>query len=284
MSTWINTDNPHFSDRYPWRRFTIQHTLNNHPSLSLERLVEVARSLPRERVEFNLGTVDIGMRPEKVPINGLTPEETVRRIEENKSWIVLKYVEQIPEYKQLLDQCLADIRQFTDKNLDGLHAEQAFIFISSPGSVTPYHIDQEHNFLLQIRGNKTMHVWDPDDRVAMPEEAVEATVFGANAHRNLPWDDNFRQRGEAVSLTPGAGVYVPVHSPHWVKNGDAVSISFSITFRSAWSRRYVGMFALNAKLRSLGWRPAPVGQSALRDKVKYGLFLLMSSLLRKKAA
>jgi len=249
--------------------------------LSLERLVDVARELPRDRVEYNLGAVDIGMRPEKVPLNGLTPEETVRRIEDNKSWIVLKYVEELPEYRDLLEQCLADIETHTKRALRGIHAKQAFIFISSPGSVTPYHIDQEHNFLLQIRGQKTIHIWDPEDRVAMPEEAVEATVFGANAHRNLPWQENFRERGQAYTLTPGDGVYVPVHSPHWVKNGDAVSISLSITYRSSWSRRYVGLFAINAKLRSLGWRPAAVGKHRIIDAIKHRLVLLLAAFRRQ---
>ena len=281
MSTWLDTENPHFAQRYPWRRFTIRHRLADHPALSLQRLVEVARELPRDRVEYNVGTLDIGMQPEKVPLNGLSPEETVRRIEENKSWIVLKYVEEIPEYKALLDECLADIRQYTDRHLKGLHAEQAFIFISSPGSVTPYHIDQEHNFLLQIRGSKTMNLWDPDDRVAMPEQAVENTVFGASKHRNLPWDDSFQARAEAVTLSPGDGVYVPVHSPHWVKNGDQVSISLSVTFRSSWSRRYVGLFAINAKLRSMGLSPGPVTGNSLMDRIKYRLFLLYSALRRK---
>jgi hypothetical protein len=281
MGTSIDTNNIALTERYPWQRFAIRHTLADHPALSLERLVDVARELPRERVEYNLGAVGIGMRPEKVPLNGLTPEETVRRIEDNKSWIVLKYVEELPEYRALLEQCLADIEDHTKRALRGIHAKQAFIFISSPGSVTPYHIDQEHNFLLQIRGQKTIHIWDPDDRVAMPEEAVEATVFGQNAHRNLPWQESFRERGEAYTLTPGDGVYVPVHSPHWVKNGDAVSISLSITYRSSWSRRYVGLFAINAKLRSLGWRPAAVGKHRFIDAVPHRRVLLLAALRRR---
>lgn len=281
MGTWIDTNTIALTQRYPWQRFTIRHTLADHPDLSLERLVEVARERPRDRVEYNVGAIDIGMRPEKVPLNGLTPEETVRRIEDNKSWIVLKYVEELPKYRALLEQCLADIEHHTKRALRGIHAKQAFIFISSPGSVTPYHIDQEHNFLLQVRGQKTIHIWDPDDRVAMPEEAVEATVFGQNAHRNLPWQESFRERGEAYTLTPGDGIYVPVHSPHWVKNGGAVSISLSITYRSSWSRRYVGLFAINAKLRSLGWRPAAVCKHRFIDVIKHRLVLLLTTFRRQ---
>ena len=39
----------------------------------------------------------------------------------------------------------------------------ARIFVSSPGAVTPFHMDHEHNFILQIRGNKKLYTWDPMD-------------------------------------------------------------------------------------------------------------------------
>jgi len=42
-------------------------------------------------------------------------------------------------------------------------SQQAFIFVSSPEAVTPLHMDPEHNFLLQVRGLKTLHLFDPND-------------------------------------------------------------------------------------------------------------------------
>ena len=38
-----------------------------------------------------------------------------------------------------------------------------WIFVTSPHTITPFHMDKEHNFILQIKGNKRLYVWEPDD-------------------------------------------------------------------------------------------------------------------------
>ena len=37
-----------------------------------------------------------------------------------------------------------------------MYKREAFIFVSSPNAVTPFHMDPEHNILMQLRGTKTM--------------------------------------------------------------------------------------------------------------------------------
>jgi cytochrome P450 len=41
--------------------------------------------------------------------------------------------------------------QFSEPLAPGMCQREGFIFISSPGAVTPFHLDPEHNFLLQIK-------------------------------------------------------------------------------------------------------------------------------------
>ena len=53
-----------------------------------------------------------------------------------------------------LTTALSEIKPFAELASTGMKQKQGFIFISSPGSVTPFHIDPENNFLLQIRGSK----------------------------------------------------------------------------------------------------------------------------------
>jgi hypothetical protein len=55
---------------------------------------------------------------------------------------------------------------------------KAFIFVSSPGAVTPYHVDFEYNFLLQIRGDKNITVFDAFDRSLLSEVQRERFVSG----------------------------------------------------------------------------------------------------------
>jgi hypothetical protein len=54
-----------------------------------------------------------------------------------------------------------------------------------------------------------------------------------------------------------------------VKNGDEVSVSFSVTFRSRRIAREAAVHWLNGKLRRYGLSPRPPGVSAARDRVKH---------------
>lgn len=258
-----------FRDCFNRRPFKIEHHLADHPLFDLARLVELAQCLPESRVEYNPGNLPVSHDPGQTPRNGLTIEETIARIEECNSWMVLKNVELDAEYGALLDACLDAMRPYTERVAPGMCRREGFIFISSPGSVTPFHIDPENNFLLQIRGQKEVYLFDRNDRVVISEQDVES--FFAGAHRNVPFDDAFRNRGEHFDLLPGQGLHFPVAAPHWVKNGPAVSISFSITFQTDDSLRRQSLYRFNRQMRRLGIEPQPVGKSPLSDSTKYSI-------------
>jgi ribosomal protein L16 Arg81 hydroxylase len=143
---------------------------------------------------------------------------------------------------------------------------QGFIFITSPGSVTPYHMDPEHNFLLQIRGTKRIHLFDGRDRSIVSEEDLERHYGGA--HRNLEFRPEYEDKSLKFDLKPGFGLHFPVTAPHYVQNGSEVSVSFSITFRTPDIERRSMVHNYNAFLRRRGLRPAPVGMHPWRDSVK----------------
>jgi hypothetical protein len=129
-----------------------------------------------------------------------------------------------------------------------------FIFVSSPGAVTPFHLDPEHNILLQIRGSKTMMIV-PGTEDVVPHEKHEAYHVGG--HRNVPWNDDYETRGEKFELTPGEAVHVPLMWPHWVKNGPEPSVSFSITWKSDWIYQEADVRGMNHLLRRWGVDPKP---------------------------
>src|SRR5207245_10351601 len=86
-----------------------------------------------------------------------------------------------------------------------------------------------------------------------------------------------------LPLVPGEGLHFPVTVPHWVKNGPEVSVSFSITFRTAHSARRELLYKANARLRKLGLKPTPVGQSILLDRTKQLAFGAAANLKRLPA-
>ncbi|WP_426386681.1 cupin-like domain-containing protein [Sphingobium sp. R-21] len=264
-----------FAAAYPDRATKLGHGLAGHALLTLEALAGLAERMPADCVEYNLGKLPLGVRPEDTPSNGLTLGETIRTIETNGSWAVLKNVERDADYGALLDRALAELAPIVERETGPMLHREAFIFLSSPGSVTPFHMDPEHNILLQIRGEKTMTVFPAGDEELVP--AVQSEAFHAGGHRNLGWRDAFRDRGMAVTLLPGDAIHVPVKAPHFVENGPAVSVSLSVTWRSDRSVAEGELHSLNGLLRR---RRLPVGRIGARPEAQ-GMRRIAYRIMRK---
>jgi Cupin-like domain len=243
-----------FCALYPETTGVLPHGMTDHPLLSLAALVDLAQRLNPQHVEYNRADIPIGIDPDALESNGLSIAETLKSIEKNGSWMVLKWIENDPAYRALLEQTLDELRDLIEPVTGPMRKLQGFVFVSSPDAVTPFHMDPEHNILLQIRGSKVMTVFPADDAVIVAD--VEHERYHLGGHRNLPWQDGFADRGTPFALSPGQAIYVPVKAPHWVQNGPALSISLSVTWRSEWSYRESEARVMNAVLRDLGVRPA----------------------------
>jgi hypothetical protein len=243
-----------FEALYPEQAGLLRHGLTDHPLLTLEALVDLAQRIRPVDAEYNRGDLPIGLDPADTPRNGLSAAETIRSIEDCGSWMVLKFIEQDPVYRALLHDALAPLEPLVGKVTGAMLKAEGFIFISSPNAVTPFHFDPEHNILLQIRGKKTMTIFPAGDETFAPGAHHEA--FHMGAHRNLAWREEFAGAGQAFPLAPGDAVYVPVKAPHWVRNGDAPSISLSITWRSEWSFHEEYAHGFNRLVRKAGLTPS----------------------------
>lgn len=249
---------------------SVSHRLAGHPLLSLEAIADLADVFPGrvERHHANLPLVVPGGAPDLE----LPPSQTVRDIDSNGCWMVFWYIEQVPAYRQLLDECLDRAEKFLPFDAGPAIQREAFLFLSAPNALTPVHFDAEHNFLLQIRGQKVMHVC-PFESVAAEQRELDR--YHGGGHRNL---ERIPSEGEAFVLDPGDGVYVPSFMPHWVQNGPAASISLSITFRTRSSRRAERIHWMNARMRDFGLTPTPPGRSATRDLAKESVWVAAHSL------
>lgn len=246
-----------FASHYPEQPHILTHSLTIHPLLEIEALAQLAERLPITSVEYNRGDLPIGVDG-KPASNGLTIAETIRRVEQAQSWAVLKNIEQVPAYHDLLLDLLEEIRPEIEAATGAMLTPQGFIFVSSPNSVTPYHFDPEHNMLLQIRGTKVMTQF-PAGNVRFAPDAAHET-YHAGGPRELRWDDSFLTQGREFPLAPGDALFVPVMAPHFVRNGPVSSISLSITWRSEWSYRESDARILNAILRERGFSPKAPGR------------------------
>lgn len=258
---------------YPLQCTKLEHRLLHHPLLELDALPALAARLGPASVEYSPGNVPIGFESGNLAASPVGIEDTIRSIAEAGAWVVLKRIEQVPAYADLLRDILAELDGVIRPVTGCPQQCEGFIFITSPGSVTPFHFDPEHNILMQVRGTKTMTVF-PDDERLLPSVVQELFHLGKH-HRNLPWQEEFATIGDALTIAPGEAIHVPVKAPHWVKNGPDVSISLSVTWRSEWSYAESDARAFNHILRSAGISPSRPASFPARNVAKATAYRLV---------
>jgi hypothetical protein len=87
--------------------------------------------------------------------------------------MALKFVERDPAYGALPKATLDALLPVVTPRTGAMPQLEAFIFLSSPNSVTPLHFDPEHNILLQLRGAKTITIFPQTDTEIAPGAAHE---------------------------------------------------------------------------------------------------------------
>lgn len=245
-----------FRAAYPGKPRHLTHRLAGHPLLEISALAQLAERIRPEDLEHNAAVdLPLGISYDRTPKNGLSVHETIARIADCGSWVLLKQVQQDPAYRDLLHGVLSELRPEIEPVTGEMMKLVAFIFISSPGAVTPLHFDPEYNILFQIRGTKTMTVFPAEDAEIVTQQFRETYYNGGP--RNLPWRDEWASRGRAIHISPGEGIYVPILAPHWVKTHGEVSVSLSLTWRSEWSFHQEDAHRFNSRLRRLGLNPSP---------------------------
>jgi hypothetical protein len=238
---------------YPEQPAPLSHDLVGLPLLAPEALKALAQSMRPGTALSLRGDVPIGVGQQDVARTGLDPAATLDSIERGRSWMVLRNIEQDPAYRALLDRLVDAIGPAVRPATGPILKREGFIFVSSPNAVTPLHFDPEHNILMQLEGRKTITLFPVADEAIAPLAAHE--TFEREGRNNLAWNAGFERMGRTFALEPGDALYIPVKTPHWVQNGDAASVSLSITWRSGWSLREGYAHGMNRLLRKAGLSP-----------------------------
>ena len=90
----------------------------------------------------------------------------------------------------------------------------------------------------------------------------------ASRSRNFKINRRFMDRARTQVLEPGAGLFLPARTPHYVRNGDSVSSSASLTFGTKAASADRAVLSVNHRLRKIGLKPRPPGDSAVSDNLK----------------
>ena len=260
---------PAFKENFNQLPFLFEHHLANHPLFSMSRLLELAletRAKRPQELYYDAGhNVPIGARwnemGDKPPL-----EEAFERIQDTGSWITIHQAQRDPDYAAIFHECMREFERLTGRDFKKMmRVEDALIFITSPKRTTTYHIDRECNFLMQISGSKTIHMFDQRDKDVVPETELETFwTVDKNAGRYKP---ELQERSTPNQLLPGNGIHIPINDPHWLQNDDNVSISLSVNFTLKDSER-ANLYRANYFLRKAGLHPQPPFTSPTKDVVK----------------
>ena len=276
---WFPDDSPY----HPRRVSRLKHSFSEHPLMQLAALKALALKFEAQGnglVKFqrtgarSADALEVLSQSDR----GMSIEEIFDRIEEPRSWISLYNVGTDPEYREMIDQIMESVAHLTDAFDPGAFETDGFVFVSAPPSATPFHIDRENNFFLQLHGRKRMSVWHPDDRTVVPEAEIESKI-GRGAKSTVPFrDEYFKRAAFDAELRAGEGVYMPSTAGHTTNTealpegrDDTYSVSIGIVFYTRATRRAAYVYAVNDQLRRLGLNPRAPFDSPVRDAVKYPL-------------
>lgn len=266
---WIITDSKAARENFNRHSFAVSHRLSTHPLFQLPNLLQLAERTANSRPDdlyFDMGEVRPGQRWDQIPEARFSAIEAMQQLESSDAWFIFRHTQRDPEYKQLFDRGLSEIKEIAGDDVDSLIRQQdIIIFVTSPRRVTPYHMDRECNFLLQISGTKTVYVFDREDRDILPEQEIER--FWAVDNNAPVFRPQFQDRAVSYKMMPGTGVHIPVNFPHWVQNDDNISVSLSVNFQFLDSTR-ANLYRSNYYLRKLGMRPSTPGLHRTRDAAK----------------
>lgn len=260
-------------DREPFR---IKHNLADHPALTLENISKIILTHPQDKVMYSKAldhlniNFDQALVAEKEQFNIHDIVETIRT---TNSYIAVRNVELNPTCEGLFQDILSDVERFMKINKTGnkAHVPMLWLFIASPGAITPFHFDRYSNFIMQVRGSKELAVFPPGHEAVVSIRDTEAYLDWDV--QTPPWRDEMETYAHKFNFKAGEAVHIPYTSGHYVKNGmDDVSITLSVFYHSNETLRWSKAMRLNNRLRRKGMTPTPAKKSLAKDAFKATIF------------
>lgn len=256
----------------------MHHNFHEHPLFQVPELVKLGLELSKlDQCRFMdpKRTISSSLAHDGRPPGGGSIEEFFERMEEPGSSVAFYNIEVIPRYGALLMSVVDSMRSLVEREQPDIFLVNGFVFFSAPPSVTPFHIDRENNFWLQLHGRKTLNVWDHRDRSIVSADAVEDFIV-TQSLKKVRFDEAFLPRGLEFNAQPGDAIYFPSTSPHMTRSRvDAaatpesrLSISIGVTFYTAATREVARIHQVNRVMRKCGLSPRYPRESRTADAVK----------------
>jgi hypothetical protein len=272
-----------FDDTFPRKSVEFFHDLHLDDRLTLASVADLADRLPRRSV-----IADTAAQPLLVPQGGpprgalQRPGDVIRDLHNANAWLTLLNVEDDPGMAEImnahLDQLELGMIAKWGKRRGRMYRRVAFVFVSSPNSVTPVHFDIEHSLLMQVSGCKTVSIGRYESDAVRRHEINR---YWDGSHGRI---ETVPPEIAAYTVTPGQAVYIPPGTPHWVHNGPDISLSVTLTYFTAATVRENRIEDFNSYLRRRHLEPREPGRSTTVDTAKVCAMEVLANGRRLRAA
>jgi cupin superfamily protein len=258
---------PQFAELFGKKPFLFSHNLDSNDLYSTRSVEKLAEIWSRDNTKSGFFYLDRKYREWGSEDHKKSLVEAFRHSDLSRMRMKLSFIHTQPGYREILDGITTELSELTHVDLQKKYkAPMETLFLSSPNEFTPYHIDSEDSFLLQIQGTKTIYIFDGSDSEILNGLDIE-TYWAQN---KIELREEFRSRATPFLMKAGTGVHIPMHFPHMVESGPISSISLSIGYESVAFER--DLYRVNHQLRKLGLNPAPPGKHKIIDDTKMAVF------------
>lgn len=256
-----------FSDRFRRKPFLFSHNLDSNDLFSTQSVEKLAEIWSRDNTKSGFFYLDRKFREWGSEDHKASLVEAFRHSDLSRMRMKLSFIHTQPKYDKVLETMTRELSELTHVDLSKEYrAPMETLFLTSPNEFTPYHIDSEDSFLLQIQGTKTIYIFDGGDKEILKDLDIEKYW----AKNEIAFREEIRSRAMRFEMEPGTGVHIPMHFPHMVESGPTSSMSLSIGYESIAFDR--DLFRVNHQLRKLGINPTPPGKSKVLDTTKMAVF------------
>jgi Cupin superfamily protein len=266
---------PQFSEDFGKRPFLFSHNLDSNDLFTVKSIEKLADLWSRDSTKSGFFYLDRKFREWGSEDHKASLLEAFRHSDLSRMRMKLSFIHTQPAYSDVLETMTGELSKLTGVDLQKEYkAPMETLFLSSPNEFTPFHIDSEDSFLLQINGTKTIYIFDGNDTEVLNGLDIEKYW----AQNEIKMREEIRSRATPFEMKAGTGVHIPMHFPHMVESGPISSISLSIGYESVAFDR--NLYRVNYQLRKLGLNPAPPGKHKVIDDTKMAVFSGARTLTR----
>ncbi len=178
-------------------------------------------------------------------IEGMSGADVIGYLGHHRLWLNLRSVDRADSrYAGLFRDLLAELNEALPDL--GAYAGKMGILISGPGTCVDYHADLPGQALLQLRGEKMVHLYPAAPPYVSLEQLQDIAYDGVE---KIAYRATFEKGATILPLRAGQMLHWPHNAPHRIENGPMLNVSVTFEYLTPRIARLARMNLANGILR-----------------------------------